>query len=413
MSRLSVWLLLALFVALTGSADADAAGASASLSEAPGYERLARSKALAVIPGVPGSNTFAHSQPNDLVAAITALRTCDAGRAPQQAACELRKLNDELITSGEEIRARIPAGEHPLYLWQIESPTATVFLAGSVHILKPSLYPLPPAYDAAFAAADTLVVEVNVGAVDPTELQAKTTSYATLPNGQRIQAVLPASLAGQLAASLARYGVPLSQVETLKPAFLMNQIVLLRLTSLGYQGEHGVEQHYLGQLGDRRVLELETLDEQLALLFDQPMDLQKQLLIDTLDQEAGIEPLVAGMIAAWFSGNDALFMEMFEAQSGDSELARQFTEQLLDHRNVGMAERIQHYLASGDVDNPNTYFVLVGAAHLIGENGIVALLKKRGVESTRLTSTTRDVPGRKLETGTELTSQGTNNEPER
>ena len=59
---------------------------------------------------------------------------------------------------------------------------------------------------------------------------------------------------------------------------------------------------------------------------------QQQLLIDTLQQEAEIEPLVAGMIGAWFSGDDALFMEMFEAQSGDSELTRQFTEQLLDHR---------------------------------------------------------------------------------
>ena len=114
-----------------------------------------------------------------------------------------------------------------------------------------------------------------------------------------------------------------------------------------------------------RLLELETLDEQLALLFNQPMALQQQLLIDTLKQEAEIEPLVAGMIGAWFSGDDGLFMEMFEAQSGDSELTRQFTEQLLDHRNLGMADKIQDYLAAGDPAAPRTYFVLVGAAHLI------------------------------------------------
>ena len=144
-----------------------------------------------------------------------------------------------------------------------------------------------------------------MGAVDPTELQVMTISYATLQNGARIQTVLSESLVGELAESLGRYGVPLAQVETLKPAFLMNQIVLLRLSSLGYQGEHGVEQHYLRQLGNRRVLELETLDEQLNLLFNQPMDLQQQLLIDTLKQEADIEPLVAGMIGAfWAAGLD-------------------------------------------------------------------------------------------------------------
>ena len=89
-----------------------------------------------------------------------------------------------------------------------------MFLAGSVHILKPSLYPLPAAFDAAFAAADTLVVEVNVGALDPTELQAKTLSYATLADGARVQTVLPEALAGELASSLGRYGVPLAQVQS-------------------------------------------------------------------------------------------------------------------------------------------------------------------------------------------------------
>ena len=376
--------VLSLLVALTSFS---AAGRAEPLSEAFAYENLSTSKALAVIPGAPGSGTSTHSQPNDLMAAVGALRTCEASRSPEQPPCELRRLNDEHITSGAEIRATAPAAEHPLYLWRAESPGSTVFIAGSVHILKPSLYPLPEAYDAAFAAADSLVVEVNVGALDPTELQVKTISYATLPNGQRIQTVLPEPLVGELAMSLRRYGVPLAQVETLKPAFLMNQIVLLRLTSLGYQGEHGVEQHYLRQLDNRRLLELETLDEQLALLFNQPMDLQQQLLIDTLAQEAEIEPLVAGMIGAWFSGDDTLFMEMFEAQSGDSELARQFTEQLLDERNAGMAERIASYLTSGHgAEGGRTYFVLVGAAHLIGDQGIVAQLARLGLSAERLTS---------------------------
>ena len=358
------------------------------LSEALGYDRLSESKALAVIPGIARSETSTHGQANDLMATITALRTCEASRTPDQPACELRQLNDERITSGAEIRARVPADEHPLYLWRIESPTSTVFVAGSVHILKPSLYPLPAAFEAAFASADTLVVEVNVGAIDPMELQAKTMSYATLPDGKRIQQVLPAELAGELAEALLRYGVPMAQVETLKPAFLMNQIVLLRLTSLGYQGEYGVEQHYLRQLGNRRLLELESLDDQLSLLFNQPMDLQQQLLIDTLAQAAEIEPLVAGMIGAWFGGDDATFMEMFEAQSGDSELTRRFTEQLLDQRNLGMTDKIEGYLDSGSPDARNTYFVLVGAAHLIGDEGIIALLEERDIAAERLTSRT-------------------------
>ena len=349
------------------------------------FAGLPGSKAVAVVPGTRITPTYIHSQANDILAALTALRTCEASRTADHPPCELRQLNEERITSGAEIRARVPAGEHPLHLWRLEQDGNTVYLAGSVHILKPSLYPLPAPFDAAFQAADTLVVEVNVGALDPVELQAKTLSYASLPDGQRIAAVLPEPLLERLTSSLDRYGVPLAQVAALKPAFLMNQIVLLRLTSLGYRGEYGVEQHYLRQLGDRQVLELETLDAQLALLFDQSLPLQQQLLEDTLDQEPDIEPLVAGMISAWFSGDDALFMEMFEAQSGDSELARQFTEQLLDQRNVGMADSIEGYLNT-DHGGERTFFVLVGAAHLIGDEGIVSLLEKRGLSSERLTS---------------------------
>lgn len=345
------------------------------------YESLEGSKAMALVPGLPESSSYAHGQANDLTAALTALQSCDAARTHDQPNCELRQLNGEVITSGAEIRADVPQSEHPLHLWRIEGSQSTIYLAGSVHILKPSLYPLPSAFSEAFDAADALVVEVNVGAVDPMELRRKTLAFAALPQGQRISTVVPEDLLNRLESSLDRYGIPLAQVGSVKPAFLMNQLVLLRLTSLGYQGEYGVEQHFLKQLGNRQILELETIDEQLALLFDQPMSLQLQLLEDTLDQEPEIEPLIAGMIGAWLSGDDALFMEMFEAQSGDSEQARRFTEQLLDERNVGMADKIRSYL-SGE----GTYFVLVGAAHLLGDRGIIALLSREGIRAERLTS---------------------------
>ena len=347
------------------------------------YADLEGSKAMALVPGSSASAVYADGQANDLVAALTALRRCEAGRDPGQPACELRALNEETITSGAEIRARAPQTRHPLNLWRINGSRSTVYLAGSVHILKPSLYPLPAAFQEAFTSADKLVVEVNIGAFEPLELQRRTAPFTMLPEGQRIDTVVPPALLARLEASLQRYGITLAQVIRMKPAYIMNQVVLLRLASLGYQAEHGVEQHFLRQAGNRQILQLESIDEQLALLFDQPLPLQLQLLSDTLDQEPGIEPLIAAMIGAWFSGDDALFMEMFEAQSGDSELARRFTEQLLDQRNLSMTAKIRSFLSE-----EGTFFVLVGAAHLIGENSIVDLLRRDGIQVERLNSQT-------------------------
>ena len=356
--------------------------ATASLGEEPqDYQDLPMSKALALVPGASEPPVISHGQANDLLAALDALRACEASRLAEQPSCEIRRLNSEQVTSGAEIRARIPPGRHPLHLWRLSGPRATLYLAGSVHILKPSLYPLPVPFETAFESADHLVLEVNIGAQDPLVLRQKTLAHASLPAGQHLDEVLPEPLIARLAESLRRYGIPISQVATMNPAFVMNQVVLLRLMTLGYQAEYGIEAHFLEKVGTRNVLELETIDQQLDLLFNQPMALQRQLLVDTLDQEAGIEPLVAGLVSAWLAGDDEEFMAMFEAQSGDSELARQFTEQLLDRRNVAMVEKIKSYLKGA-----GTYFILVGAAHLIGDQGIVALLTDQGISAERLWS---------------------------
>ena len=166
-----------------------------------------------------------------------------------------------------------------------------------------------------------------------------------------------------------------------KPAMLMNQLVVARLMALGYQPEHGVEQHFLSRRTHQQVLELESLEAQLELLFDQPMGIQIQLLADSLDMELEVEPLLADLLAAWFSGDDAAFLRLFSAQTGDSELAQAFSRMLLDERNPGMAEGIRGYL-----QRPGTYFVLVGAAHLVGENGVVSLLENAGLRGRRIRS---------------------------
>ena len=111
------------------------------------------------------------------------------------------------------------------------------------------------------------------------------------------------------------------------------------------------------------------------------MAMQVQLLEDTLDQEAQFEPLLAGMLRAWLAGADDEFLALFEQQAGESELAREFNRMLLDERNIGMAESIAGYL-----QGTGTYFVLVGAAHFVGDNGIISLLERKDINGSRILS---------------------------
>jgi hypothetical protein len=97
-----------------------------------------------------------------------------------------------------------------------------------------------------------------------------------------------------------------------------------------------------------------------------------------------IEPILTGMLIAWFSGDDEALAELFAQQTGDSPLVRQFTEEVLDQRNLIMAERISELINTGQ----GSYFVLIGAAHYLGDAGIPALLAARGLHGRRITSDT-------------------------
>jgi len=349
------------------------------------YEALPEAKALAIAPDGPDSiRGIAHSQPHDLLASARARESCQAQAGPEQP-CEIVRLNAERVTTGAEIRARVPDGPHPLYLWRFANRGTVVYLAGSIHILKPTLYPLPAPLEAAFQLADYLVLEVNVSAIPPQQMQQRTLAHALLPQGRTLSGVLPPQLHAELADHLADYGMTPEMLERAKPAMVMNQIVVSRLMALGYLPDSGLESHFLAQRTDQPVLELESLDDQLALLFGQHLETQVELLDETLEVADDIEPLLTDMLVAWLAGDDASFMQAFKAQSGDSPRARAFTRALLEDRNHVMADGIARFLA-GATAEPRTYFVLVGAAHLVGEEGIVPLLRQRGYTGQRLQS---------------------------
>jgi len=358
---------------------------AATPARAADYDALPGAKAMAVAPHRPDSiRGIAHSQPHDLLASSRALEACRAEAGPQQP-CEIVRLNAERITTGAEIRDRVTDSPHPLFLWRFASRGTVVYLAGSIHILKPTLYPLPAPLEAAFRLADYLVLEVDVSAIPPQQMQQRTLEYALLPQGQTLSGVLPAGLHAELTSHLADYGMTPDMLERARPAMVMNQIVVSRLMALGYQPDSGLESHFLAQRTDQSVLELESLDDQLALLFGQPLATQVELLDETLEVADDIEPLLTDMLVAWMSGNDAAFLQAFKAQSGDSPRARAFTRALLEDRNHVMADGIARFLAQA-TDDPRSYFVLVGAAHLVGEEGIVPLLRQRGYSGRRLQS---------------------------
>lgn len=323
-------------------------------------------------------------QPDKMQAATQALHACRAvypQQAPDTGYCELTHLDGAELTSAATIRSRVPEQPHPLYLWRYTNGASTVYLGGSIHILKPGLSPPPPQFQQAFDLSDNLVLEVNMAAYSQQQLQQITMRYAALPAGQDLSTVLPGPTLSALDRITTSYGLPLAQLAGFKPSFVNQQLAVAALMSVGYDPSLGVENYFLSQAEGKTLLELESLEFQLELLLNQPLSLQVTLIEEMIPQMDHFESLTAELLTAWISGDDSAFRAAFDAQTGNSAESVAFMDRLLGERNVGMAEKIGAYL-----NMPGTWFVLVGAAHYIGDNSIIRLLERRGIHGQRIFS---------------------------
>ncbi len=346
------------------------------------YTTLPAYKARAVFNGQDTIAYTASSQPNKLAASTAVLAECTTAHPNQTNAngrCELTHSDDRKISTTSDIRAGVDAQPHPLFLWKYTSPSATVYLAGSIHVLKPGLYPLPQPFMDAFDTADYLVLEVDPNSLTPQEMQFKVMQYGLLEDEQSLNSVLDPKLYAQLATVTQQYGLPIEQLNQFKPAFITQQLAVLALMSAGYDPTQGVEMHFIAQAGERDILQLESIDFQLDLLMNQPLNVQTKIVEEMIEQMDDFEPLTATLITAWLNGDDDTFEETFAEQAGSSEETREFTRQLMDQRNVGMADKIAAYLKTN-----GTYFVVIGAGHYVGPNNIIDLLSAKQLSGERM-----------------------------
>ena len=362
------------------------------------YASLAGKKAFAIaIEGDRRASGGSHGESSDLAASKAALDACDAERArlAMTAHCEVIALDDESIDTAAALEARVPKSRHPLFLWRYDAPHAHVYLAGSMHVMKATLLPLPQQFEDAFAESDHIAVEVNVAAVSAVDLQQQLLSAALLPAGQSLDTVLESDTLKKLDAYLADQGLSRLLVARLKPALIATQLSADRFAALGYVSDFGLDKHFIDRAGARPVLELETVADQLALLMSPPMDVQRDMLDATIDEMAESNAILSQMVVAWLAGDSEAMRALFDEQSPQTDAYRAFDKRMLDDRNVGMADKIQGYLAAS-----GTYFVLVGAAHVSGAGSIIDVLDRRGVKGKRIFSTD------KLSTDTSSTDHG-------
>jgi hypothetical protein len=265
------------------------------------------------------------------------------------------------------------------FLWKVQSSRTTVYLLGSIHFLKEDVYPLKQTIESAYESADKLVVEANINDLGNLDLR-MLADKAFYKNDDHLEKHVSQETYRLIKKESKALGVPIELLRMQKPWFLALSFQAMELVRLGYSPQHGVDYHFLSKAqGKKKILELESLEEQLRLLSGFSDREQEQFLIYTLETLSSMDRQVGNMVRAWTSG-DAQAMEsaLADAVPADPSLAP-IVQKLFDERNVKMLSKIEGYLNSND-----TYLVIVGAGHLVGKNGIVELLKSKGFQVEQL-----------------------------
>jgi uncharacterized protein YbaP (TraB family) len=264
--------------------------------------------------------------------------------------------------------ARPEPAPHRLLFWKASSPTNTVYLLGSIHVGDKDLYPLPDVVESAFNSSKLLVVELNIKDANkfaPVKLMLK---YGFYPEGDGLSKHLPKNTALALGDFCREHSFPGILLEKLKPWAVALTVEAMEFQQSGEDFSLGIDLHFLNEAKEQKIEELETADFQISILSSGTEAEQEQMLADTLKEAKNAREEMKKMKAVFLSGDPNAAQKFLE----EHDTAKSFYKRLIYDRNVTMAERIDAYLKGQD-----QCFVVVGLAHLVGDQGIVKLLQRK------------------------------------
>lgn len=262
-------------------------------------------------------------------------------------------------------------------LWVVKDADTTIYLFGTVHVLKPGLSWFDEAVKTAFDKSDQLMLEI-VMPEDQAEMAKVMMPLAIDQSGKTLSSRLDPDQLKAYQAAMASVGLPATQFDMFEPWFPAITLSVLPLTKLGYDPEQGAEKLLtsFAKKADKPVLGLETFAEQLGF-FDALPEAQQVVFLNSVVKDLDkLGPQLDKMVVLWAKGDsDGLAVSMNESLAATPELAKI----LLWDRNARWADQLK-----ARMDQPGTVFVAVGAGHLAGKHSVQDYLKERGLTAKRV-----------------------------
>jgi uncharacterized protein YbaP (TraB family) len=269
-------------------------------------------------------------------------------------------------------------------VWALHGAHNTVYLAESVHLLKPGESALPAAFTRAYDDSRQLVMEMDLAKLDTANISAWILEHGRYPDGQSMTQALGPQRYARVAAQAAALGLPLEQLAVLRPWVAALTLTDLMYLQLGYDPQSGVEEQLLARArrDGRATAGLETLDEELGQLEHMSDEDQARFLELTLQDLKDTSSETDQMLTAWRAGDNLqLAAQLSDAYHQFPELYRV----LVGERNQRWLPQIRSFLGAD-----HNVLIVVGALHVVGKGGLLELLRTAGIVATPVLT---DAPG--------------------
>jgi len=265
-------------------------------------------------------------------------------------------------------------------LWKASDEDSTVYLLGSVHVADPSLYPLSKDILRAFEESYALVVEADIA--NQNEGTAYMQQKMMYTGEDTLDKNVSKEVYDRFVELITPLGVPAEYYNRLKPwaaAMLMQSV---QMAQNSYVANLGVDLYFTSKaIGNKEIIEIEGIKFQTDMFDSFSKELQTMYLASAITPDESSQQLQAEMITsmmnAWKTGDAAEIERLVAMDTDNSAEAKELNEKMWTTRNDNMYEKTKTYLAD---PKKNTYFIVVGAGHMEGANGIVTQLEANGFE---------------------------------
>jgi uncharacterized protein len=263
------------------------------------------------------------------------------------------------------------------FMWRVEGPGGSAYLLGSLHVLTADFYPLNATINKAFSESKTLVEEVDIDEMSDPMIMMAALSKAMLTDGRTLDQVIAPELFAEVKTRAEKGGLPMMALQRMKPWLVAIALMAPTLQAAGFKPELGIDRHFFDRAKDSGMKRqaLETMAFQFDEFDTLSPKLQEELLKSTLEDLDTEVSGVKDMAQAWTFGNVAAIEKLTLTQLQE---APELYQRLLVDRNRNWIPHVE-----ACIKNNSGCFIVVGAAHLVGPDGLPTLLSKKGYKVTQ------------------------------